>query len=167
MACACGRDGEIGSEGLCRLCFIDRFEGRVKKTLVDCGFTRGMKVLVVGELAGYLFKKLVSVPVEVTYADEIRPFEGVVLVERTLEYECVAFLQNLGGNAVARDSFVSLFRLISEDDVVASAQMKGISFVPSAKNEHWLKFLKSFDDHPEMKRNMLRMAGGIGLDSLP
>ena len=164
MACACGREWGFVSEGVdfCRLCFIDRFEGRVKKTLVDCVFTRGMKVLVVGELAGYLFKKLVSVPVEVTYTGVVQPFDGMVIVERTLEDECVAFLQRLGGDAVARDSSVSLFRLISEDDVIAYAQLKWISFVPFVKNEHWLKFLKSFDDHPEMKRNMLRMAGEIG-----
>jgi hypothetical protein len=164
MVCGCGRDGDFKSEGInfCRFCFIDRFEGRVKKALVDCGFTKGQRVLVVGELAGYLFGKLVSVPVEVTYAAEVSAFDGLVIVERTLEDECVAFLQNLGGNVLVQDSFVSLFRLISEDDVVAYAQLKGFRFVPAVKNEHWLRFLKSFDDHPEMKRNMLRMAGEIG-----
>jgi hypothetical protein len=164
MVCGCGRDGDFKSEGInfCRFCFIDRFEGRVKKALVDCGFTKGQRVLVVGELAGYLFGKLVSVPVEVTYAAEVSAFDGLVIVERTLEDECVAFLQRLGGDASDGQKCVSLFRLISEQDVIAYAQLKGISFVSQPKNEHWLKFLKSFDDHPEMKRNMLRMAGEIG-----
>lgn len=134
----------------------------MKRTLSEHSLKKGDKVLVVGELAEYVFKKLVPIPLDVTYVSDSGEVSGydVVVHEWTLEDECVEFLRALGGDGdfSQASGVIHLFRSLAEEDVLRYAELRGIRFTPAAKYEHWLRFLKSFDDHPEMKRNMLRMA---------
>ncbi len=165
MLCRCGREDAFLSEGVavCTGCFIYQFEKRVKRTLSEHSLKKGDKVRVVGELAEYVFKKLVPIPLDATFVSSVsgvkKDYDAVVM-EWTLEDECAEFLRAMGGDGTFTSdaSAIHLFRSLAEEDVLRYAELRGIRFTPAAKDEHWLRFLKSFDDHPEMKRNMLRMA---------
>lgn len=161
MACCCGREGTIkqGDKVLCTYCFIERFEKRVKKALRERVLRKGERVLIVGDVAAYLFKKFVSVPLHVEYSRELKAGFGAVIIEWTLDDECVSFLEAFSGGLDFKEERVKMFKFLTDEDVQSYAELKKLFFVPRTKNKHWQEFLGNFD--LDMKYNLLRSAGEI------
>jgi len=157
MICNCGRVGEIGSEHLCSFCFIERFEKRVKKALRQRKLEKNERVLVVGEVAAYLFNKYIRVPLFVEYSSELKEWFDAVIIEWTMDDECIAFLEAFAGGKLKDDSSIKLFQFVSDQDVGLYAKMKNLNFIPRKKSMHWQEFLSRFD--LDMKYNLLRSAG--------
>lgn len=148
----------------CRGCFLDQFEKRVKKALKERELLKGQRVLVVGELAGYLVKKFVHVPLELEFVSAAKDGDyDAVIVEWTMDDECVGFLKAFGSDLVfeRNEKIIKALRFVSDEDALLYAQMKSVRFAPREKDKNWQGFLQVFADHPEMKNNLLRNADEI------
>ncbi len=196
MPCICGNGGFIvrGKQTLCTWCFIAYFEKRVKRVLKESELHKGQKVAVVGELATYLFKKFVRVPVDVRFG--MRWKGALEVVEWTEDDEAVDFFKMFGstftfhadttlyrlfqtdgtmsvknrgtstchatclGLAVL-DNSLKILRLVSDQDALSYAKLKGVAFLPRKKDKNWLGFVSQFDDYPEMKHTLARNANEL------
>lgn len=164
MTCVCGREGslKLADKTLCRSCFIGQIERRFRKTLGEKPLQKDEKVLVVGQLAADVFKRIVTMPLHATFSDRIQQGYGRVVIEWTMDDECVAFLEQMGGNwGFAADTHVKLFRSCRDTEIATYAQLREIVFVPREKNKEWNVFLAAFDDHPDMMYNLLKNVEGI------
>jgi len=165
MSCACGREGELqrGKQSFCMSCFCGQFETRVKKALRRRELRRGERVLAVGALAAHLVRKLVRLPLQLSVDDMPQPGHGTTLTEWTMDDECVAFLAWLGSGSefIQHEHDIPLLLYITDEDAAHYARIHSIPFIPRQKDAAWWKFLQAFDDHPEMKRNLLRNIGEL------
>ncbi len=162
MKCECGREGEVvrGKQAFCRMHFIEHFEKRVKKALKERELLKGERVLVVGSLAAYLFKKFVFVPLEAEFSDSVKDGCYAVVIEWTMDDECVEFLKQFAGDLKFNEdkNIVKALKYVSDEDCVEYAALKGVEFVAREKDKNWSDFLDKFKDKPEMKYNLLRNA---------
>ena len=161
--CACGRSGSVafGKQSFCTFCFTGHFEKRVKKAFKERELSKGEKVLVVGQLASYLVKNLIHVPLQLDFMDHIKEGDyDVIITEQTCDDECIAFLEAFAGGSIFSDDVLVLkaLRYLTTDEAVAYAQLKGVPFVPRLNNSPWNAFLHGFRNSPEMKYNLLRNA---------
>ena len=150
MNCFCGKDAllPLGDKVWCRGCFIEQVERRIKLVLRDNKFDRGDKVLVVGNVAAFAVKKIVNMPVELTFSDTMREGYDAVVIQWTLDDECVAFFEQTSFQAI------KLFLHLRDSEVAAYAQLLGLSFTPREKNPLWTEFLAHAA--PDMMYNLLK-----------
>ncbi len=144
-------------------CFCDQFETRVKKALRRRELRRGERVLAVGALAAHIIRKLVRLPIKLTVADMPKHGSGTTITDWTMDDECVAFLAWLGGASefIQHEHDIPLLLYVTDEDAAHYARLHGLPFTPRRKDAMWWKFLRTFDDHPEMKRNLLRNIGEL------
>src|SRR3989344_4191802 len=158
MTCLCGKEAllTIADKVWCRSCFIDQFERRVKKVLREKPFQRGERVLIVGNVAVFVIKRIINMPLELVFTE--RTIEGEkAVVEWTLDDECVEFLERMSTDGrLQDDKRLKLFMYLRDSEVAAYAQMHGIMFTSREKNPLWTSFLSQFE--PDMIYNLLRNA---------
>ena len=143
---------------------MTQVESRLRRTLSEKPLRKDERVLVVGKLASDVFKRLVTMPLHVTYGDAVLEGYDRVLIEWTMDDECVAFLEQMGRessvnvhvNDSVKNGSVKLFISLRDKEVAAYAQLRGIPFEPRAKDTEWSAFLAAFDDHPDMMYNLVK-----------
>ena len=140
----------------CTWCFLDYFEKRVKRALRLRELKKGQKVLIVGELAAYLFRTFVHVPLIVRFGKRWKDADFSV-IEWTEDDEAVAFFGVFGENfKMRKNDDLKILQFLSDQDALDYAQIKHISFTSRKKDKDWLAFVMQFDDHPEMKHTLVR-----------
>jgi len=154
MHCNCDIRSEFKlKNGVCRPCFINLFEKRVKKAFRMNKLKPGMKISIDNEIVLYLFKKMTPFPVEFSS-------DGLKLLFWTLDDECVDFLQKLVGDfVVGKSEAIKVFYFLTDEEVELYAGLKSLKFVPNKKDPILNNFLQKFDK--EMKQNLLRNVGEI------
>jgi len=158
MTCLCGKEAllTLADKVWCRSCFIDQFERRVKKVLREKPFQRGERVFVTGNVAAFVIKRIINMPLELVFTE--RTIEGEkAVVEWTLDDECVEFLERMSTDGQFKhDNQLKLFLHLRDSEVAAYAEMYGITFTPRKKNPLWTTFLSQCE--PDMMYNLLRNA---------
>lgn len=153
--------------------FTYNIEKKVKRSLKEHKLREGSTILVIGRLASYLIKKFVHVPVKIIYSttgnnsDSLNPHIDYKIVEWTLDDECAEFLKDISVLPLNKPSkspqcqnppikVIKILKYIADEDAGAYAKLKGLRFVPREKDKNILDFLAVFNDHPDMKHNLLR-----------
>lgn len=147
---------------VCEKCFVRLIERRVKRNL-DRVFSKGDKVLVIGDLAEYFLKKSVkNLPLEITKRKKIiniKKYDKVV-VESTMDDVDAGFLAEFFGKDFKIDKnekIIKILSAITDEEALRFARIKGIDFEVKEENKKIKEFLKKIgQEHPEVRFNLLR-----------
>ena len=123
-------------------CFVLLLEKRVKKALGRV-FSKNERVLVVGELAGYFFDKIMGgFPLEVVRRKRMpksfRDFDKIV-VELTMDDVDAGFLADFFGANFKIDKNKKIVRIlgsITDEEAIRFAKIKGIKFKKHQRRNH-------------------------------
>ena len=138
---------------VCNRCFVKLIEKRVKKGLSGA-FVKGEQVKVAGSLAKYFMDK-VNIPLE--FVDS--GYDKIVL-EMTMDDIDAGFLAGFFGKKFEwkkDDKVVRILASITDEEAVRFAEIKGINFLVSDKNQAIKDFLEKVSKkHPEIRFNLLK-----------
>lgn len=160
----CGADGEFthANRPICKKCFVLVFEKRVKSTLRENPLQKDDKVLVVGELAAFLLKLIVKMPIDVETANEVPVDVGnydKVILGWTLDDECAEFMEKFASEFRFDDDekLIKILKRVTDDESEQYSSIKGVDF-KAKKSKLWKGFMHKFDRFHEVRYNLLRSA---------
>lgn len=148
---------------VCDRCFVRLIERRVQKGLGRV-FVKGDKVLVAGELAEYFLRKSVKdLPLEIFVRKkmpaDVSGYDKIVL-GMTMDDINSGFLADIFGKDFKiekSEKIVNILQSITDEEAVRFAEIKGLDFSVSEKNQVIKDFLKKVSrKHAEIRYNLLK-----------
>ncbi|MFH1849717.1 MAG: hypothetical protein ABH879_06025 [archaeon] len=163
MACRCGKRAatnfsHLGS--LCKRCFSAIIEKRVRRELRNAGIRPGQRVLVMGRVAGFFARKILTMPLDISVVrrdGRIPKGYDAVIVPWTLDDEVERFLQDVfsGRQPRAGNGHVKLFRTVTRDELSEFCMLNRLRY--SCKKNRLGRLLDRFSaKYPETKFSLLK-----------
>jgi len=166
--CGVTKNFEHLGRDICEKCFVRLIEKRVKKSLGRI-FSKGNKVLVVGDLAEYFLRKSVkNLPLKIVKRKEIPSdvsnFDKIV-VEETIDDVDAEFLSGFFSKQFVfkkNKKIIKILKSITDEEAVKFAEIKGVGFEVKKENKAIKEFLKKISKkHPEVRFNLLKNVKGV------
>lgn len=163
MKCyVCGGKGNLKhlDRNICKKCFLKNIEKRVKKHLGRKLFKKNDKILVVGEIEGFLLVKAIKdLPVKLTFRKKIpkntNNFDWLV-VGNAMDEINKNFLEELFKGKLKlskpKRKIVNLLESLTEEEIKLYAKLRKISY--SGKKSKGL--LEKLKNYKELKYNLYK-----------
>lgn len=150
---------------LCKKCFVDLFEKTVRKNLrIGGSLKKTNRLVVVGPIAEWFIKKIVTMPCEKEYvaelSDESLQDKTVkIVLPVTLDDEDSEFLSKLFAKQLKKEEkdgrIIKLFRTIPEESVIDFCRLKEIPYTRKTNREKEM-LDKLEKKYPGTKNSMLK-----------
>jgi hypothetical protein len=146
---------------LCAKCFCVVIEKRIRKyARLNKVFSRGDRIIAVGELNSYLIPRIIkSLPAVIVHRKTVpkKTSRAKIFVNWTLDDETSSFMENILTGKTKKSPYHSILKTVSDQELTLFAKYKKIQFRPNQKNPEVQKFLDTLESrHPETMFSLMK-----------
>lgn len=156
VVCAKCRKREVevsAGEPLCRPCFIERIDTRIRKGVFQT-FHKNDRVYVLDPFCRYLLGKAVKgLPLQYVNSPEQAQW---IIIPHTADDLAVLFLQQMAGDGLQKKDPQQIWLLatVTDREMLQYSQFVGLPFTPQQKDPRFSGFFVHLTKYPEIKNKL-------------